>query len=251
LLSLNQRDSATPRPNGLERAANRTVSGRILIVEDEIDLAQALRHVVRSVGYCTEIAHERESAIQLASAVPFDVILLDAGLPGLDGLSVCEILRQSGIDAPIIVLSGNSDTSHKVRALELGADDFIAKPFVREELLARIAALLRRYRVTKRHAMTEFEVGALRIDFLTSTVTRAGVPISFSAKELQLLRYLMERRNCVVSRESVLRDVWGYLSTDTRTVDVHIATIRQKLEEDPQQPRHIVTLRRKGYMFVD
>jgi two-component system, OmpR family, alkaline phosphatase synthesis response regulator PhoP len=250
LPSLNRRTTFGSRQNDLE-ADTKAVSGRILIVEDDAELAQGLRDLVIAAGYCAETAHDGESAIQLANATTFDVILIDAGLPDVDGFSVCTTLRESKVDAPVIFLSGNSATPQKIKALDLGADDFMAKPFVIEELLARIAALLRRYRATKRHAMTQFQLGTMHIDFLTSTVTRAGVPIGFSAKELQLLRYLMERRNCVVSRESLLKDVWGYLSVDTRTVDVHVATIRQKLEEDPQQPRHIVTLRRKGYMFVD
>lgn len=220
-------------------------------MEVEPGLAQGLKDLVVAAGYCAETARDGLSAIQFAKAANFDLILLDVGPPEVDGISVCGTLRESGVNTPIVVLSGNSDVSQKIKALEIGADDFLGKPFVREELLARIAALLRRYRVTKRFALAQFQVGTVQVDFLTSTVTRSGVPISFSAKELQLLRYLVERRNCVVSRECLLKDVWGYLSTDTRTVDVHIATIRQKLEQDPQQPRHIITLRRKGYMFVD
>jgi two-component system alkaline phosphatase synthesis response regulator PhoP len=235
----------------LERTANPTVSGRILIVEAEASLAQELHNLVVAAGYCCEAAHDGESAIRLGHDPSLDVILLGPELPDVDGFSIISALRASSIPTPIIVISAKSHTSEKIKALQIGADDLIGKPFVTQELLARIAALLRRYRPAKQHAMAHFEVGALQIDFLSSSVTRSGVPISFSAKELKLLRYLIERRNCVVSRECLLKDVWGYLSTDTRTVDVHIATIRQKLEQDPQQPRHIVTLRRKGYMFVD
>lgn len=249
--SFNRRGGDTARPNGLEQVANPKASGRILIIADEIGAAERLGRLIHDAGYCTEVVSDGESAVLLARSAGFDVILVDGGLPHSDGCSVCSTLRRSGVDTPIVVLSGNSDTQHKIRAFELGADDFMVKPFVIEELLARIAVLLRRYRINRRQSMTQFQVGEMHIDFLRSSVLRSGVPISFSAKELQLLRYLIERRNCVVSRESLLKDVWGYVSTDTRTVDVHIATIRQKLEEDPQQPRHIVTLRRKGYMFVD
>jgi two-component system alkaline phosphatase synthesis response regulator PhoP len=235
----------------LVRGATTTPTGRVLIVDEQTSLAQELKDLMVAAGYRADTAHEGQSAIHLASSDKFDLILVNAELPDLDGIRVCTTLRTSGIDTPIVILSSRSDVQHKVKALDLGADDFITKPLVIEELLARTAALLRRCRVTRRKEMTHFQVGPLQIDFLKSTVSRSGVPISFSAKELQLLRYLMERRNCVVSRDTLLKDVWGYISTDTRTVDVHIATIRQKLEEDPQQPRHIVTLRRQGYMFVD
>jgi two-component system, OmpR family, alkaline phosphatase synthesis response regulator PhoP len=234
-------------PNG---TAVTSTAGRILIVDDEFDFAEGLAQVVSAAGHCPEIARDGNSAIHRATSTTFDLIVLDMNLPDLDGCAVCRALRDSSIDTPVLVLSGASDTSQKVRALESGADDFVGKPFVIEELLARIAALLRRYR-TMRHAVIEYRIGPAHVDFLSATVTRSGVPVGCSTKEIQLLRFLIERRNCVVSRETLLKDVWGYVSTDTRTVDVHIAGIRQKVEDNPEQPRFIVTVRGKGYMFRD
>jgi DNA-binding response OmpR family regulator len=223
---------------------------RILIVDDDFDLAQALSDLVTADGRSAEIAHGGEEAIQRATHDKFDLIVLDMNLGDLDGFAVCERLRASGVPVPILVLSGQTETSHKVKALKVGADDYVSKPFVVDELLARIGALLRRSRGAA-STITECRVGPAHVDFQKAVVTRSGQTLSLSAKEVQLLRYLVEHRNCVLSREHLLKYVWGYVSTDTRTVDVHVATIRQKLEDDPQRPRFIATVRGKGYMFCD
>ena len=221
--------------------------GRILIVDDDRELTGALSDIVRTAGQCPETAYDGASAIETASTRPPDAIVVGIGPSD----EICRSLRKAGVDAPVLVISAAAETSQKVRALDAGADDFVAKPFEAEELVARIRALVRRYASAKRNTLTEFRVGMARVDFVSSTVTKAGVPMGFSAKEIQLLRFLIERRNCIVSRDTLLKNVWGYVSTDTRTVDVHIATIRQKLEDNSQQPRFIVTVRGKGYMFCD
>jgi two-component system, OmpR family, alkaline phosphatase synthesis response regulator PhoP len=224
---------------------------RVLVVDDEEDLASSVSELLASDGYSPQIALDGDAALEMAISGGFALILLDVDLPGCDGFTICSRLRDSGLDTPIVMVSGHSRTEDKVRALQNGADDYIVKPFVVEELLARMQALLRRSRSSSEVPVIEYRFGAVHVDFLKGAVARAGMPVGMSTKELQLLRYLIEHRGSTRSREQALTDVWGYRSTDTRTVDVHVATLRQKLEEDLQQPRYIVTVRGKGYMFCE
>jgi len=219
---------------------------RILIVEDDPNLAFALSDALASQGYFVETAGEGSAAIEKATACAFDLVLLDVLLPGQDGFTVCRELRERGINTAILMLTGRVETIDKVRGLDAGADDYLTKPFDVRELLARIQALLRR---TRQRPLMRFQFGTIVVDFLEGRVFREGRRVDLASKELHLLRYLISRRGVILTREELLTEVWGYQSTNTRTLDVHVATLRQKLEIDPERPRYIVTVRHSGYMF--
>jgi two-component system, OmpR family, alkaline phosphatase synthesis response regulator PhoP len=221
---------------------------RILVVEDETALATTLRDRLRKEGYQVKTARDGESALEFATAEPFELILLDIVLPGQNGLAVCERLRRLGNTTPILMLTARRQTLDKVAGLRTGADDYLAKPFQMAELLARIAALLRRTSQTASSNGAQHEFGPVRIDTRRTEVTRNGRPVALSAKEYQLLRYFAEHRGVTLPREQLLREVWGYEALpSTRTVDVHVAWLRQKLEEDPHNPKLIVTVVGLGY----
>jgi len=222
---------------------------RILIVEDDPNLVLTLRDVLTQEGYRVESAIDGNTAVKTASDGGFDLVLLDVVLPGQDGFAVCAELRQSGINTPILLLTARAGTLDKVLGLRLGADDYVTKPFDVRELLARIQALLRRARSEGVASLNKYEFGRISVDFLKARVARDGRPIGLSWKELHLLRYLIARRGAILSREELLSEVWGYRSTSTRTVDMHVANLRHKLEDDPEEPHYIVTVRGQGYMF--
>lgn len=227
------------------------MNDRILLVEDEAGLRMTLSDRLRSEGYRVETAADGESGLDRAVHGLFDMILLDIMLPKKSGLDVCRDLRQVGFAMPILMLTARSQTVEKVLGLKLGADDYLAKPFQIPELLARIEALLRRARREPFHPATAHRFGSLQVDFRRTEVSRNGQPVSLSAREFQLLRYLIEHRGETLSREQLLLDVWGYEeTTSTRTLDVHIAWLRQKLEADPKQPQMIVTMHGLGYKFA-
>jgi two-component system alkaline phosphatase synthesis response regulator PhoP len=180
---------------------------------------------------------------------PFDLVILDVMLPGKSGIDVCRDLRQLGVTVPVLMLTARSQPVDKVLGLKIGADDYVTKPFEMMELLARVEALLRRAQ-TPGSGGPVYEFGAVRVNVRGAEVLRDGKPLALSAREFQLLRYLIEHRGAALSREELLRDVWGYdASLSTRTVDVHIAWLRQKLEPDPKNPRYILTLLGIGYKF--
>ena len=218
---------------------------RVLIVDDDSNLAATLRYALAGEGYTTEAAVDGNTALAALSAGPFDVVILDIGLPGEDGFNVCRRIRQR-LNVPILMLTGHSSLNDKVNGLDAGADDYLTKPFELAELFARIQALLRRPRGAW---VTECQFGRVAVDFQSGKVSRNGRAVSLSAKELQLLQYLVHRRGCTVTREELLKQVWAYTSTNTRTVDMHVAMLRQKLEDDPQQPNYILTVRHEGYRF--
>jgi two-component system, OmpR family, alkaline phosphatase synthesis response regulator PhoP len=224
---------------------------RILIVEDEPGLRLTLGDRLRREGYVVESAADGIAGYERASLGPFDLVILDIMLPLRSGLDVCRDLRQAGIRTPILMLTARGETLDKVTGLRLGADDYLTKPFDVLELLARVEALLRRASQPAHAAASTFQFGQVRVDFLRTEVTRKGVPVSLSAKELQLLRYFLEHRSETLSREQLLADVWGYeVTPSTRTVDVHVAWLRHKLEDDPKAPRLIVTVHGSGYKFT-
>ena len=224
---------------------------RILLVEDEEALAIPLSDRLRREGYLVQIAADGETGYAQALAGPFDLILLDVMLPGKSGLNVCRDLRQRGISTPILMLTARTQTDDKVIGLRLGADDYLAKPFDQAELLARMEALLRRALTPHISAETVHRIGALRIDLRRAEVFRDGQKVPLSAREFQLLRYFVEHTGALLTREELLRDVWGYkASTSTRTVDVHVGWLRQKLEDDPKHPKLIVTSIGMGYRFT-
>jgi two-component system alkaline phosphatase synthesis response regulator PhoP len=222
---------------------------RLLLVEDEPGMQLMLRDALTVEGYAVEIAGDGEAALALADGR--DVIVLDIMLPKKNGLDVCRELRQRGVITPIIMLTARGETHDKVIGLKLGADDYLVKPFAVAELLARLEALLRRPPSMLALGPDAFAFGDVRVDFRRAVVTRSGQPVELSALELRLLRYFIDHHGEVLTRHRLLEAVWGYQSNvATRTVDVHIAWLRQKLELTPAAPRHLLTVHGTGYKFV-
>ncbi len=224
----------------------------ILVIEDEQALCMSLGDRLRSEGYCVEFAHDGLSGLRKATDSSFDLIILDIMLPLRSGLDVCTDLRRLGLSTPILLLTARSQTIEKVIGLKMGADDYVTKPFDTHELLARIEALLRRASTSGRAAPAEvagiYRCGALVIDLQQGKVARGDQPIELTTREFQLLRFLVEHRGTVLTRDQLLREVWGHEpGTITRTVDVHIANLRQKLEDLPQKPGLIITVAGVGY----
>jgi DNA-binding response OmpR family regulator len=222
-------------------------SARILIVEDELPMRTALTDCLEAEGYRVMAAADGAAGLEKALAEKPDLILLDLMMPKLDGFSVCAELRRLGQGTPILILTAKGQVEDRVRGLDLGADDYLAKPFSIEELLARVRALLRRW---ERASATpgELTLGAVRVDFARQQAWRGKKPVHFTAKELAVLRLLAEAEGEVVSREKFLDVVWGCAAfPTTRTVDNHIASLRAKLEPDPEHPRWIKTAHGAGY----
>ncbi|HLH18948.1 MAG TPA: response regulator transcription factor [Bryobacteraceae bacterium] len=226
------------------------MSSRILLVEDEPALALTLSDLLAGEGYTVETAADGKTGLDRALREPWDLIILDVMLPGLSGLDVCRELRQHGKDTAILMLTARSQLTDRVVGLKLGADDYLTKPFEPPELLARVEALLRRIRKDKLRPVVRFEFADIAIDFESAEVRKGGAPVPLAAKELELLRYLVDHRGKVVSREELLEAVWEYQpGVSSRTIDVHVAWLRQKLEDNPGNPRHIHTVRGVGYRF--
>jgi two-component system, OmpR family, alkaline phosphatase synthesis response regulator PhoP len=226
-------------------------SARLLLVEDEPGLQLTLSDRLISEGYSVETAGDGDSAIRRAGGEPFDVIVLDVMLPGKDGFEVARTLRQQGVSTPILMLTARTLVVDRVVGLKLGADDYLTKPFDTMELLARLEALMRRAPATSGVALERYQFGNVQVDVRRAEVNRAGEPLELSAKEFQLLRYFIEHRGSTLSREALLQDVWGYTAMpSTRTVDVHVAWLRQKLEPNPRVPQYILTVHGMGYKFA-
>jgi two-component system alkaline phosphatase synthesis response regulator PhoP len=224
---------------------------RILLIEDEDALSVPLSDRLRREGYWVQIAADGEIGYEQALQGPFDLILLDVMLPRKSGLDVCKDLRQRGVTTPILMLTARTQTDDKVIGLRIGADDYLPKPFDQAELMARIEALLRRALIPHSTSEAIRQMGSVRVDLRRAEVLRDGRPIPLSAREFQLLRYFIEHSGALLSREELLRDVWDYnASTTTRTVDVHVGWLRQKLEDDPKHPKLIVTSIGLGYRFT-
>ncbi len=227
------------------------MKARILIVEDEPGLVLTLTDLLAAEGHEVESAQDGVNGLRKALEGQFDLILLDVMLPGKNGFDVCRELRQQGRDTAVLMLTARGQVVDRVVGLKLGADDYLAKPFDPAELTARVEALLRRAGRNTYGPLSRFEFGDVSVDFDHGSVTKAGKPVQLAGKELQLLRYLVEHRGHTVSREQLLEAVWEYSAGVTsRTVDVHIAWLRQKLEDTPQSPRWIHTVRCVGYRFV-
>lgn len=230
---------------------------RLLLVEDEPGLVMALTQRFTSEGYELATAEDGERGLALGLSEPFDVIILDLMLPRKNGFDVCRDLRRRGIETPIIMLTARGQVVDKVVGLKLGADDYLTKPFAMMELLARVEALLRRSASSSASSTARdrssdvHQFGTLRVDFRRTLVTRNNKPVNISAREFKLLRYLIEHSGATVSRDELLNEVWGYnTATTTRTVDVHVSSLRQKIEDDPRHPKSIVTIHGFGYKFV-
>ncbi|MGP8245853.1 MAG: response regulator transcription factor [Bryobacteraceae bacterium] len=227
------------------------MSSRILLIEDEPDVALTLSDLLTGEGYLVDTAYDGAAGLARAATGPFDLIVLDVMLPKMSGFEVCRQLRQRGKDVAILMLTARSQLTDRVVGLRLGADDYLTKPFEPPELLARVEALLRRVKKEKLLQIVEYDFGRINIHFDRAEVRKDGAPIALAAKELDLLRYLIDRRGKVVSREELLEGVWEYQpGVSSRTLDVHIAWLRQKLEDNPQNPRYIHTVRGVGYRFA-
>ena len=223
---------------------------RILLVEDEPGLVLTLSDLLRAEGYTVESALDGPTGLARAVNESFDLIVLDVMLPGKNGLEVCRELRQRGRDVAVLMLTAKTQLIDRVVGLKLGADDYLTKPFEPPELLARIEALLRRVNKEKLTPVARFHFGGVDVDFEAGDVRKDGLPIALAAKELDLLRYLIDHRGKVVSRDELLEGVWEYQpGVSSRTIDVHVAWLRQKLEDNPHTPRHIHTVRGVGYRF--
>jgi two-component system alkaline phosphatase synthesis response regulator PhoP len=223
---------------------------RILLVEDEPGLVLTLSDRLAREGYAIETSGDGESALERAATEGFDLVLLDVMLPSMNGFDVVRELRRRGIETPVIMLTARGQVVDKVVGLKLGADDYVTKPFEMVELLARIEAKLRRAPVTP-HPADGYQFGDVRIDFRRAEVARNGEPVELSAREFQLLRYFVEHRGATLTREELLNEVWGYNAMpSTRTVDVHVAWLRQKVEPTPRHPQFILTVHGLGYKFA-
>lgn len=222
---------------------------RILIVEDDPAMSVALRDGFEFEQYNVEMANDGEDGLRLANRGDHDLIVLDVMLPKKSGLDVCKELRQNGSRTPVIMLTARGQEIDKIVGLKLGADDYVTKPFSFMELLARVEAVLRR--VQRTTAGDEFEFGDIRLDFRTYQASKSGGSIELTPREFRILRYFIDHAEQVVSREALLNHVWGYDSSAfTRTVDTHMARLRQKVESTPSEPRHLLTVHRVGYKFV-
>jgi DNA-binding response OmpR family regulator len=243
------------RPTGLE-VANR-MSAKILIVEDEPTLLDTLAYNLGRQGYEVSTAADGLVALDVARDKQPDLIVLDVMLPGLDGFEVCRILRQD-MSVPILMLTARDDEVDKVVGLEVGADDYLTKPFSMRELLARVKALLRRVRLVREEMASEGEVpardvltfGDLTLDLTRHEVSREGEPLGLKPKEYELLVFLARNRGMVLSRDLILERVWGWdYVGGSRTVDVHVRWLREKIEPEPADPVRIITVRGVGYRF--
>jgi DNA-binding response OmpR family regulator len=225
---------------------------RLLLVEDDAALVLTLTDLLTSKGFQVESVQDGQEALDLASEGKHDLIVLDVMLPRKDGFEICHTLRRRAIHTPIIMLTARGQVEDRVSGLKLGADDYLAKPFEPAELLARVGALLRRACLLQTNGRdSAFEFGFVTVDFRRTTVWRDGKLVEMSAREFELLSYFIQQQGTTLSREELLREVWGYDGgTLTRTVDAHVWMLRQKLEEDPQNPRYFLTVRGLGYKFV-
>jgi two-component system OmpR family response regulator len=229
---------------------------KILVVEDDQTLLDVLKYNLAKEGYAVVTATDGVQALDVARIEKPDLIALDIMLPKLDGFEVCRILRTE-MTAPILMLTARAEETDKVVGLELGADDYMTKPFSMREFLARIRAMLRRTEMIKIAASSAKEtilslikVGEIEIDLARHTASRSGTIIDLSPKEFDLLAFLSKNREQVFSRDQLLEKVWGYdYAGDTRTVDVHVRWLRQKMEYDPANPKHLLTVRGIGYKF--
>ena len=223
------------------------MNSRLLIIEDELPMRTALKDCLEGEGYRVLTAADGEIGLERALKEKPDLVLLDIMLPKLDGFALCAELRRLSLDVPVLMLTAKGQVQDRVSGLDAGADDYLVKPFSTDELLARVRALLRRTRRTG-HAQTALELGEVQIDLLKQTALRGRKQVHLTAKEFAMLRLMAEAQSEPVTRERFLDVVWGYTAfPTTRTVDNHIASLRAKLEPDPNQPRWIKTVHGVGY----
>ena len=223
---------------------------KILVVEDDPAIRQGLKDLLQSENYSVETCAKGKPATEIVRSEVFDVILLDIMLPDMTGYEVLQQLRSHGVASKIMMLTSRSDETDKVLGLELGADDYLTKPFGKKELIARIHALLRRSEAHK-SIVEEISFGGVRIDFQKQEAFRGKNSIPLRSREYKLLQYLFQHEGMVISRAQLLDEIWGYDKTPTtRTVDNYILSLRKKIEKDPAKPKHIITVHTTGYKFV-
>jgi two-component system alkaline phosphatase synthesis response regulator PhoP len=225
---------------------------RLLLIEDEATLSVLLCERLEREGYSMTACKDGIQGLSQAMSGAFDLLILDVRLPGRNGFEVCHELRRHSLDVPVLMLTARGDVKDRVKGLKIGADDYLVKPFDVTELLARIEALLRRARNSPPQLNGSLiSFGNVIVDLQKEEVLRDGSPIALTAKEFELLRYFVAHPEERISRQALLKDVWGYQAMPhTRTVDFHVAQLRQKLEANPKTPRHILTAHRSGYRFV-
>ena len=230
-----------------------TTKRRILLVEDEPSLVMTLGDLLASEGHQVRAISDGQEGFEVACRHDFELLILDVMLPNKNGFDICREVRARGIQTPILMLTARGQIIDKVLGLKLGADDYLTKPFDAMELLARVEALLRRSSASSVAKLPEtFRFGNVIVDFRRTQVKRNGQRVELSAREFELLRYFIQQRDVTLSRQQLLRDVWGYDEEAlTRTIDVHLGALRQKLEDDAQQPRFFLTVRGLGYKFVE
>ena len=226
---------------------------RLLLVQDEPGLVLTLSDRLAREGYSVSHVGDGDAALTTTSDTPFDLVILDVGLPRRNGFEVLRLMRERGDETPVLMLTARGQLSDRVSGLRMGADDYLTKPFEMAELLARVEARLRRDAPVKAESPASPDVvavGDVRVDLARSEVSRGAERIDLSAREFQLLRYFLGHRGVTLSREQLLADVWGYQpGTTTRTVDVHVAWLRQKIEPAPKRPQFLVTVTGIGYRF--
>ncbi len=221
---------------------------KILLIEDEIPLANALKDFLENNNYQCVHSINGNEGLQKGLTQAYDLIVLDRMLPDLNGLEICKKLRKNKIKIPIIFLTAKSLQTDCIEGLNAGADDYLSKPFSPAELLARISAVLRRSQST----LPTIKFGANVLDYNTHKLTHNGLDQNITAKEYDLLKYFIEHKPRVISRAELLKEIWGYNATHiTRTVDIHIASLRQKIEDNPSKPKILITLHSQGYYFSD
>jgi DNA-binding response OmpR family regulator len=225
---------------------------RVLVIEDNRNLATGLRNNLEIEGYQVDVAHDGTDGLERARSGSPNLIVLDLMLPKMDGYRVLRTLREEGRDTPVLILSARGEETDKVLGFHLGADDYVSKPFGLLEFLARVDALMRRSgngHTSKLDAVVSF--GDITVDTGTHTVRRGGDAIALRPKEYDLLIALLRRRGQIASRVELLAEVWGYAGeVYSRTVDTHVAELRRKLEENPAEPRHVLTVRKTGYRLA-
>ena len=222
---------------------------KILIAEDDRNILAGLMDILKMDGYSTVIARDGEVALKQVKDRNPDLLILDVMLPKMSGFEVCKKLKELGSSIPIIILSAKGDEADKVLGLELGADDYVTKPFSPRELLVRIKAVLRRSNQTAR-VPEIYEFANIRVDFKRFQMFKDGNEIKLTSAEFKILKLLLANKGEPVSRHTILGDIWNSEVT-TRTVDTHIWNLREKMEKDPSNPKHIITVHRIGYKFVE
>lgn len=226
------------------------MASRILIVEDEPGILLVIADLLRAESHIIETATDGREGLRRATEEKFDLLILDVMLPGLNGFEICHAVRERGFDGAILILTAKGQIRDRVHGLQTGADDYLVKPFNSDELVARVNALLRRVHKENLTPVMKFEFGNVTADFSQMEFFKNGEPVSLAAKEAELLRLLINLRGQILTREQILKHVWSEQPFITeRTVDVHIAWLRQKLEDVPESPKHILTIRGEGYRF--